>query len=193
MIFDNVKAALTMTEVARAYGSESNRAGFVRCPFHADRTPSMKLYQDSYYCFGCGEHGDVVDFVGRLFQLTPLDALKKLNDDFNLGLQFDHAPPDPAEQEQRQREREARQLFDEWKVKMLNRLDACVRIANTASYDSVSDAEAVAIQYRESLIFWADVLMHGDLDEKMEVFRDEGVERICQTILGNSLTKSKAS
>ena len=193
MIFDAVKSAITMAEVARAYVGEPNRAGFIRCPFHADRTPSLKLYQDSYYCFGCGEHGDVVDFVGRLFQLTPLDALKKLNDDFNLGLQFDHAPPVPAEQRQRQREQEAKRLFEEWKQQTLNRLDACIRIANLVNFNSVLESEAVALQYRESLIFWADILMHGDLDEQMQIFRDEGVERICQTILGHSWTKSKAS
>lgn len=190
--FLSVKHALPSPAVARAYVGEPNRAGFIRCPFHADRTPSMKIYADGFHCFGCGAHGDVIDLVGRLFGLSAMDAAKKLNDDFSLGLQLDR-PSDKAEQRQRQREQEAKRLFEEWKQQTLNRLDACIRIANLVSFNSVSESEAVALQYRESLIFWADILMHGDLDEQIEIFRDEGVERICQTILGHSWTKSKAS
>ena len=30
------------------------------CPFHSDKSPSMKL-DERYYCFGCGATGDAVD------------------------------------------------------------------------------------------------------------------------------------
>lgn len=40
------------------------------CLFHEDRNPSMKLYDDHFYCFGCGKHGDVTDMVGELFGLS---------------------------------------------------------------------------------------------------------------------------
>ena len=38
------------------------------CPFHRDGRPSLVVYpdNDSYFCFGCGAGGDVIDFVGRL-------------------------------------------------------------------------------------------------------------------------------
>jgi DNA primase len=47
-----------------------------RCPFHNDRTLSMKLGK-RYHCFGCGESGDQIDYVGRLFGLDSLDSAKK--------------------------------------------------------------------------------------------------------------------
>ena len=56
----------------------------VCCPFHADRTPSMKLNEDYFYCFGCGAHGDVIDLVAKLFNLTSLQAAKKLAYDFGI-------------------------------------------------------------------------------------------------------------
>jgi DNA primase len=39
-----------------------------RCPFHGDGQPSLVVYPDnqSYFCFGCGAGGDVIDFVSRL-------------------------------------------------------------------------------------------------------------------------------
>ncbi len=38
------------------------------CPFHQDGRPSLVVYprNESYFCFGCGAGGDVIDFVGRL-------------------------------------------------------------------------------------------------------------------------------
>ena len=37
------------------------------CPFHGDTRPSFVVYPAtrSYYCFGCGAGGDVIDFVAR--------------------------------------------------------------------------------------------------------------------------------
>ena len=38
------------------------------CPFHQDGRPSLVVYprNESYFCFGCGAGGDVINFVGRL-------------------------------------------------------------------------------------------------------------------------------
>ena len=38
----------------------------------------MKIYQDSYYCFGCGTHGDVFDFVGDMENLTFQEVFREL-------------------------------------------------------------------------------------------------------------------
>lgn len=57
-----------------------------RCPFHNDSNPSMKLYPDHYYCFGCGAHGDVIDLVGHLNHLTAIQAAEKLIHDFVLDI-----------------------------------------------------------------------------------------------------------
>ena len=55
-----------------------------RCPFHSDKTPSMKINETYYYCFGCHTTGDVIDFTARLFNLSPLDAACKLAADFGI-------------------------------------------------------------------------------------------------------------
>lgn len=41
-----------------------NHSGFAKCPFHNEKTASMKIYKDNrFHCFGCGKDGDVIDFV----------------------------------------------------------------------------------------------------------------------------------
>ena len=52
------------------------------CPFHNEKTPSFTVYPDtqSYYCFGCGNGGDVVTFIKNIENLDYIDAVKYLAD-----------------------------------------------------------------------------------------------------------------
>ena len=82
-LFSSVKSQITTRQAAEFYGLKVRPNGMLCCPFHGDRHPSMKV-DVRYYCFGCHETGDVIDFVGRLFHLRPLDAAKKLAVDFGI-------------------------------------------------------------------------------------------------------------
>lgn len=84
-IFKAVKDAISTREVASFYGIRISRNGMCCCPFHSDKHPSMKL-DNRYHCFGCGEDGDVINFVGKLYGLSPYDATVKIITDFNLGI-----------------------------------------------------------------------------------------------------------
>ncbi len=86
-LFETVKAAVTPRMAAERYGLPIQQGGMVCCPFHADRTPSMKLNEDYFYCFGCGASGDVIDLTAQLFRLSPADAARKLAADFGIAEQ----------------------------------------------------------------------------------------------------------
>ena len=75
-----------MPEVARFYGLQINRSGMALCPFHEEKTPSLKIYDDHYYCFGCGESGDCTGFVAKLFGISQKESAKKKSYDFGLHL-----------------------------------------------------------------------------------------------------------
>ena len=83
-LFTQIKMAVSVKEAAEYYGLKVNRGNMVCCPFQNDRTPSMKLNEDYFYCFGCGATGDVIDLVARLFNLSSYDAAKKLAYDFEI-------------------------------------------------------------------------------------------------------------
>ena len=70
-IFATVRQSILVREAAELYGIEVNRNGMACCPFHDDHTPSMKVNEDYFYCFGCGATGDVIDFTARLYDLSP--------------------------------------------------------------------------------------------------------------------------
>lgn len=82
-----IRASLTMEQIVGVYlPAELIRRGFIACPFHGEKIGSLKLYGDTFYCFGCHTGGDALDFVGKLFNLPPDAAIKRINDDFQLGL-----------------------------------------------------------------------------------------------------------
>lgn len=51
-----------------------------RCPFHDDHDPSLMVYPDAgtFRCFGCGRHGDVIDFIMAVERISFLLALDLL-------------------------------------------------------------------------------------------------------------------
>lgn len=82
-VFELVKSKLEMLDVMRFYGILVTQGNMCLCPFHNKKTPSMKLYEKNFHCFGCYKHGDVIDFTAKIFCISSMDAMKKLN--FDLG------------------------------------------------------------------------------------------------------------
>ncbi len=196
-VFLEVKERVALPEAARLYGYIPNRAGFITCPFHAERTPSLKLWQDHWYCFGCHEGGSVVDFTARLFGLSLLDAVAKLNADFSLGLPLDRPQTrqERAEADQRRHETEVRRHFEIWRAETLDMLCSAMYVGNQAlrrTMDTWSPAEVEAVRWLDELDWWQEELEAGDRAAQMEIFRDRrGVERKCRMILGSTPQRSK--
>ena len=83
-IYEQLKQTVTTRHAAERYGLSVNQSGMVRCPFHEDHNPSIKV-DDRFYCFSCHATGDVIDFTARLFGISLKDAAKKLAEDFGIN------------------------------------------------------------------------------------------------------------
>ncbi|HYZ29420.1 MAG TPA: DNA primase, partial [Thermoleophilaceae bacterium] len=71
------------------------------CPFHDERSPSFSVdpVKKVFYCFGCGEKGDVFDFVEKTHGLDFVQALEFLADRTNVELE--RAQEDPEAEKRR--------------------------------------------------------------------------------------------
>lgn len=85
-VFDEIRSGVSMQDVAKFYGLQMNHSGMAYCPFHDDRTPSLKVYDDHFYCFGCGATGDCAGFTAKLFGIPQIEAAKKISYNFGLNL-----------------------------------------------------------------------------------------------------------
>ena len=79
---EQIKERLPIQDVVGSYVKLERAGGALkaRCPFHNEKSPSFFVSPDrgSYYCFGCGEKGDIFSFVERFENVDFRGALKIL-------------------------------------------------------------------------------------------------------------------
>jgi hypothetical protein len=84
-IFEVIRENVTARECAERYGFDFRR-GRINCPFHGGANFNLSFKGGGFTCFVCQESGDSISFVSKLFNLTPLEAVKRINTDFRLAL-----------------------------------------------------------------------------------------------------------
>ena len=85
---EKIRSANPLSDWLDRYGVEVNRRGFAKCPFHSEKTASFRVYSDgTYHCFGCGAHGDVIDFVMNIQNISFEDACGLLDRDISYSEQ----------------------------------------------------------------------------------------------------------
>jgi len=92
---NDIKLMYSMQDILVRYGMQMDRKGFINCPFHQEKSNSMKIYNSSYYCFGCGKGGDIFTFVQEMDGLTFKEAFRELGgeykSDFSTYMKIDKA------------------------------------------------------------------------------------------------------
>lgn len=83
-----------MESVASSYVTLKRRGRILTglCPFHNEKTPSFTVYPEtqSYYCFGCGNGGDVITFIKNIENLDYTEAVRLLADRVGLAVPQDN-------------------------------------------------------------------------------------------------------
>lgn len=59
------------------------RSRMLRCPAHNDKTPSLRVYDDSYYCFSCGRNGDAYGLIAIFQGRDVADVLRQYTKPIN--------------------------------------------------------------------------------------------------------------
>ena len=139
----------------------------------------IRLYvaDDHYHCFACGEHGDVIDFVGRLFQLSPYDAARKLAADFHLS---PDKPPSAAALHAKRIRTEAQQLRENERLCFSILSDYAhvlrdwkVRYAPQSPAEAPDERFVEACHKLDEVEYYLDILTSGNSYERAEVIQQQ--------------------
>lgn len=107
-LFRKVKESVSMQAVAEYYGFQVNKKGLCLCPFHQDKTPSLKIYPNGkgFYCFTCGTGGDQIKFAALYQEIRNEEAAKELAAAFHVPISV---PVTYREKREAERKRKQRQ------------------------------------------------------------------------------------
>lgn len=99
---EEIKSRVDIVELASEYLTlkKAGRNFIALCPFHQEKTPSFTVNRDKqiFYCFGCGEGGNVITFLMKIADKTFPEAIKILAEKTGVVL-----PPMLSNKEDRQR------------------------------------------------------------------------------------------
>ena len=91
-----------MDQILQIYGYQTKK-GFMCCPFHGEKAPSLKVYKETggWHCFGCERGGSVIDFVMEHEQCNFHTAVRAIDGALGLKLMDRHEDPDDARKQKR--------------------------------------------------------------------------------------------
>ena len=97
-----IRDQVPMDQVLDLYGYKTKH-GFMCCPFHGEKEPSLKVYKNTrgWHCFGCERGGSVIDFVMAHENCDFRTAVRAIDGALHLGLMDPHENPEDARREQR--------------------------------------------------------------------------------------------
>lgn len=170
MVIREVNNCLSMPDVASYLGFHPNSKGFIKSPFHDEKTASCKLYKElgrGYYDFSAGEGGDCVRFVARTQGLNSWEACKLLIEAFNLPVDAGntHLTRQRVQELKRQREADQKRKVVNQK-RWVNEIDALKATINTCEdllmcphIEPLSDIWCAAVNQRNKAIVRANELV----------------------------------
>lgn len=176
-IFEEVKSAVDINTAAEYYGLNVKKDTAL-CPFHNEKTGSLKLYHDHFYCFGCREHGDVIKLTGKLLGLSPIDSARRLAADFNVIIHDDFKPKEQTRNKAspkkvvtyRERENRAYRLLADY-CKYLE--DCRTRYAPHTPEERPHPLFVTALCELELFRYYRNLFIYGDFEERKAFIEEQ--------------------
>lgn len=89
-VFNVIKERIPILDVISQHLTLKKIGGYWKgqCPFHSEKTASFTVspHREIFYCFGCQAGGDVISFIAKIENCTPIEAAKQLADRYNIEL-----------------------------------------------------------------------------------------------------------
>ena len=186
--FDTIKETLNIADITAFYGIKVKRNNQALCPFHNEKTPSFTIFPktNSFKCFGCGVGGSVIDFVMQMDGMDALEAAKKLDTDYNLGL-FDDKPTQEErhrlkeKQAQREADKGLTNTFEGFMDKAFNLLCDYLHLLHDwkilyapktiDEWEKVNTLFVEACHQLDYIEYLTDFLLYADIDEQIGFYQ----------------------
>jgi DNA primase len=146
-LIKEVNNMLRMPDVATYLGFHPDSKGFIKSPFHDEKTASCKLYKElgrGYYDFSAGEGGDCIRFVARTQGMDNWKASRLMIEAFNLPIDMKSTHLTRKRVQQLKRDREQKETAKKVeKSRWVNRVDELK--AKIEMYENLLQSEHIPV------------------------------------------------
>lgn len=140
-----------------------------------------------FYCFACGAKGDVIHFTERMYGLSPYEAAKKLVNDYQIPVEINTRKMKTGGKKKvikKKNPYQLRQEFEKWEKYCICTLSDYLhlleewKVEYAPQYfeDEWKDKFVEACQNRERISYYLDILLMGELEERIEFMKNKGEE-----------------
>ena len=145
-----IRDSVDMESILSLYGYKPKH-GFICCPFHGEKEPSLKIYQNTggWHCYGCERGGSVIDFVMEHENCNFPTAVRAIDNALHLGLLNPFEYPDEAKRQQR-----VQQSLDNFVQAVYAYCDALIKVAEISqerNYKKMKQLEELQYGHAEQL------------------------------------------
>ena len=170
-----------MEQILQIYGYRTKR-GFMCCPFHGEKEPSLKVYKNTggWHCFGCERGGSVIDFVMMHENCSFPAAVRGIDSAMHMGLMDPHE--DPIEAREKKRIQESLDNFVEAVYSYCDALIHLAEYTQEQNYKKLKQLEELQYGHAEQLtaddytflLTWKEESIFTDYQiEKINEFKEE--------------------
>lgn len=129
-----IKDRVDLKDILELYWSKADRNGRYKCVFHNGKDYNMGITDKLCHCFVCNEGGNAVNVVKAIFNISTAEAIKKIDEDFRLGLGKPLTAKEKrkyAEQQKaRERERQRQAEMEKFESECLATIAEKLRVAD---------------------------------------------------------------
>ena len=176
-----IRDSVTMEQILQIYGYRTKK-GFMCCPFHGEKAPSLKVYKNTggWHCFGCERGGSVIDFVMEHEGCNFNTAVHAIDRALKLGLMDPKEDPADARRQQR-----IQMSLDNFCEAVYAYCDLLIRVAQAQQdkdYKKLKQLEELQYGHAEQLtaddytflLTWKEESQYMDYQiEKINEFKEE--------------------
>lgn len=146
-----IKDTVSADELVRLYGYAPDRAGYIPCPFHPEKTASCRIYQrpgKGFHCYGCHKGGSVIDWVIQHDGASFRQAVEAINSAMNLGLDLNEKPTGISSASRKAAENAATDRFADDLLDLIAGYDALLEVNAKIAFIRLQNAEAIPKEER---------------------------------------------
>lgn len=131
---EEIMERVSLDDVLMRYWTKADRNGRYKCCFHNGKDNNMVSNGKFCHCFVCGKNDTAIGVVKAIFNVSTVEAIKKIDEDFNLGLCKPLTAQEKRkyaeEQQRRERERERKERMAQFENDCVARLTEKLRVAD---------------------------------------------------------------